>query len=246
MACCYAEASGEKRLALLTADGSSRQLLPSGRNPRHPAWSPDGRFIAFSAQAGDTNRAVFVVPSRAGPARKLTGETSAEARPHWSADGRAIYFQSDRAGVQGVYRVDWPSPGTPEPVVSRGVEAMESSDGSRLYILTNEQEGQLLCRRVNGGQDCSVPQTKRIEPGKWGCVRDGIFYAYSPEANVALLALVPYDANGNGNSNASTPKLIATLNVFNLLGIDVDWSGQRMFWARGEFESMIHLGRGFS
>ena len=53
-----------------------------------PAWSPDGRFIAYAELAGG---GIWIVPSRGGAARKVA---EFGAHPSWSPDGRRIAFQS--------------------------------------------------------------------------------------------------------------------------------------------------------
>ena len=67
---------------------------------RYPAISPDGRWIAFSAQ-GD----LWVVPRGGGRARLLTTHVAYERSPVWTPDGRAIVFASDRHGNFDLFRI---------------------------------------------------------------------------------------------------------------------------------------------
>ena len=69
--------------------GSSPTSLTRGAGQCiQPAWSPDGRFIAYAELAGD---GIWIVPSRGGAARKVA---EFGAHPSWSPDGRRIAFQS--------------------------------------------------------------------------------------------------------------------------------------------------------
>ena len=71
------------------AEGSTPSSLTRGAGQAiQPAWSPDGRLIAYHdvAQGG-----IWIVPSRGGTARKIA---ESGARPAWSPDGRQIVFQS--------------------------------------------------------------------------------------------------------------------------------------------------------
>lgn len=74
---------------------------------RHPALSPDGRQIAFSA-FGD----LWVVSAEGGRARALTRDEFHETRPVWSPDGRTLVYASDRHGNYDLFRV--PAEGGPE------------------------------------------------------------------------------------------------------------------------------------
>jgi Tol biopolymer transport system component/DNA-binding winged helix-turn-helix (wHTH) protein len=72
------------------AEGSVPTSLTRGTGHQaiQPAWSPDGRLIAYTELAGG---GIWIVPSRGGTARKIT---EWGAHPTWSADGRRIAFQS--------------------------------------------------------------------------------------------------------------------------------------------------------
>ncbi len=69
-----------------------------------PAWSPDGRLIAFSRQ-----QHIFVVRPDGTNLRQLTSCTGrrncGDTQPAWSADGAWIAFQRDRPTRAGDYSV---------------------------------------------------------------------------------------------------------------------------------------------
>ena len=65
---------------------------------RHPAISPDGKWIAFEYK-GD----LFKVAADGGVAQPLTMTPDYEAYPVWSHDGKSIAFASDRHGNFDVY-----------------------------------------------------------------------------------------------------------------------------------------------
>jgi hypothetical protein len=60
-----------------------------------PAWSPDGRSIAFSALAGGFTD-LFVCDVASGTLQQLTGDAFADLQPAWSHDGRSIAFATER------------------------------------------------------------------------------------------------------------------------------------------------------
>ncbi len=71
------------------AEGSvATSLTPGAGQCIQPAWSRDGRFIAYAELAGG---GIWIVPSRGGAARKVA---EFGGHPSWSPDGRRIVFQS--------------------------------------------------------------------------------------------------------------------------------------------------------
>jgi len=61
-----------------------------------PAWSPDGRKIAFvSSQPGRVNFNIYIMDADGSNAKKLTTSPAQESDPTWSPDGRKIAFVRD-------------------------------------------------------------------------------------------------------------------------------------------------------
>jgi len=61
----------------------------------NPTWSPDGRWIAFSASVGG-QLDLFAYDFEAGILRRFTNDAYGELHPAWSPDGRSIAFATDR------------------------------------------------------------------------------------------------------------------------------------------------------
>jgi dipeptidyl aminopeptidase/acylaminoacyl peptidase len=74
--------------------GETRQLT---NNPKKsstsPAWSPDGKMLAFATDRDD-KRQVYVIDPRGGEARKLTSAEEGVGAFAWSPDGKSIAYAS--------------------------------------------------------------------------------------------------------------------------------------------------------
>jgi Tol biopolymer transport system component/predicted Ser/Thr protein kinase len=62
-----------------------------------PAWSPDGRFIAYAAEL-DGNFDIWVQPVGGGSPVQVTRSPAHDWQPDWSPDGNSIVFRSERDG----------------------------------------------------------------------------------------------------------------------------------------------------
>ena len=81
------------------ADGTGLRTITRGHSP---AWSPDGRRLAFVRERG-RNADVYVADSAGRNVRRLTSAPSLEYSPSWSPDGRRIAFASNRDGRFRIY-----------------------------------------------------------------------------------------------------------------------------------------------
>jgi len=87
---------GITNLWLVATDGSgARQLTTHSGSDSSPAWSPDGRHIAFIAKRGDDEQSqVYVIPTAGGEARAVTSVPTGASAPMWFPDSSQIAFIS--------------------------------------------------------------------------------------------------------------------------------------------------------
>jgi len=69
-----------------------------------PAWSPDGKWVAFTG-GRDPFLRIFVVPREGGQAQVVTEADANALLPSWSPDGRWLYFSSERSGRVNLYKI---------------------------------------------------------------------------------------------------------------------------------------------
>jgi Tol biopolymer transport system component len=116
----------------------------------NPAWSPDGRQIAFSGLTGGFND-LFVYDLEANALRRLTNDPYAELDPAWSPDGRQIAVSTDRfttdlaklaAGHLRLAVIDVASGSMRELggyTDAKNINPQWTADGRALYFLSDRQ-----------------------------------------------------------------------------------------------------------
>jgi serine/threonine protein kinase len=113
-----------------------------------PAWSPQGRRIAYwGLQPGSGQRDLWTLPAQGGEPVAVTNDAFLDWNPVWSPDGKYLYFASNRGGSMNFWRVaiDEETGRTlaaPEAVVTPSSYSQHlsfSRDGKRLaYVQKNE------------------------------------------------------------------------------------------------------------
>jgi tricorn protease len=91
----------ESDLWIAGVDGTeARRLTTHVGNESFPVFSPDGKWIAFSASY-DGNNDVYVVSASGGQPQRLTWHPGGEAVIGWMPDGAKVIFRSMRASPVG-------------------------------------------------------------------------------------------------------------------------------------------------
>lgn len=130
-----------------------------GQDAGRPAWSPDGRLIAY-LQGDETRWSAYmleklaVVPAEGGPARVLTAslDRPVSGAPIWSRDGRTLSFLVTDDRTVYVGRV--PAAGGPVEKLTSGarvVSALAAGAGGALAVLASTDEEPLEIHALENG-----------------------------------------------------------------------------------------------
>jgi TolB protein len=93
----------------MKADGSDVRRLTSGPGmDMRPAWSPDGKRLAFTSNR-DGNYEIYLVNADGSGLRRLTHNPERDDYPAWHPDGRHLAVVSERAGRFDLYLVEVPA-----------------------------------------------------------------------------------------------------------------------------------------
>ena len=72
-----------------------------------PAWSPDGRQLAFTSMR-DGNYEIYAMNSDGSNLRRLTNHPERDDFAQWHPDGKHLLTISERDGAFDLYLVDAP------------------------------------------------------------------------------------------------------------------------------------------
>src|SRR5258708_816533 len=139
--------------------GAAVRVTASAGDKLYPKFSPDGKWIAFTASY-DGNPDVYVIPAEGGEPRRLTFHPSADIVLGWSPDGKNVLFRSDRAvappsRTTRLYLVSTEG-GLPRVLpVPRGDLTSFSPDGTKIAYIETAQENRTW-KRYRGGWNLPI------------------------------------------------------------------------------------------
>ena len=128
-------------ISLLSVDNLETHKLtgpPLNHQDWGPAFSPDGKQVAFIRTNSDLGD-VFIVPANGGEPRRLTFDhASIPSPPTWTRDGQSVVFSSTRSSIPTLWRIPV-SGGLPVQVFGVGVVTAHPSVSPKGHRLAYEQ-----------------------------------------------------------------------------------------------------------
>lgn len=160
------------KLWLMASDGTGeRQLTDPPTADRLPAFSPDGRWIAFVRPNRNRDERIYKMRSDGSGVRRLTHGKRPGGPPSFSPDGKSIVF--DHPTKKGGWAIDaMRSNGTHVHRIRRGEDAAYSPNGERIVFMRNgiihamDRHGRHMRRVTPRGWTASNPVwAPRVENG---------------------------------------------------------------------------------
>jgi Tol biopolymer transport system component len=143
---------------IVPALGGSERLLV--RDGRHPAFSPDGKWIVYVTGGRGTIASLFVMPAAGGAPRRLFADSAIGGRPVWAPDSARVMVVASKDGLTDAFivAIDDKAPAAPRATGVFGVlpEAMtpvlEAWTGERLLCSSEAGSGGIWSVNVRDGR----------------------------------------------------------------------------------------------
>jgi Tol biopolymer transport system component/tRNA A-37 threonylcarbamoyl transferase component Bud32 len=217
-------------VAALDGTRAMRLTQPTGRGQGSPRWSPDGRWIAFDAQAEDGNYDIYVVDAAGGQPRRLTTHPAFEHFASWSRDGKWIYFRSSRSGRSEIWRMPAGGGDAVQMTTTGGAAAWESWDGQTLYYSRHDGNGPegvrsgVFARPVSGGPERQILES--IFRWDFFPATDGIYYVALVESHRFNLLELRFLSFATGKS-----KVLSKFQARTSQGLSVSADGKTILYS---------------
>lgn len=146
----------------LSLKSGKRMRLTTSRGDLLPAYSPNGKWLAFIRVLPGRGRGrdLFVIPASGGHPRQLTFDSEYITGATWTSDSREIVFSSPRDRAQGAFWRIPVSGGTPRPLspaLRNASFPSISREGSRMAFTESWSDSNIYLRTSSGSPHAGTP-----------------------------------------------------------------------------------------
>jgi TolB protein len=159
---------GNLDVAGVSAEGGETRSFPIDQgklaHQEWPAWSADGKRVAFSS-THEGNQEIYTSRPDGSDLVRATRHPGMDSHPCWTRDGRGIIFATDRWGGLELARMNADGSGVTRLTNSPGIDDYPavSPDGGRVAFVSN-RDGQFEIYVM--GIDGSNPKNISNHPGR--------------------------------------------------------------------------------
>ncbi len=225
-------------------NGKPKRLTNNSDFEFEPAFSPDGKFIAFVTWNDEKMGAIYLVSASGGEVTKLTTEKGIYRTPSFSPDGKLITYQKESgnndqglsfAKKSGIYTMN--SDGSNVKwVKDTGEYPIFTKDGKRIFYQTGGTYFGNLTKtlksvNLNGKDERTHVKSKyanRLVPSP---DNNWIAFTILHKAYIAPLVM-----NGKEIDLDNNTKAVPVSQISKDAGINLHWSkdSKKIFWTLGE------------
>ena len=148
-----AKNSKKYQLQIADADGyNPRTIFSSSKQLMSPAWSPDGRRVAYVSFENDRTE-IFAQDVSTGKRSKVSSQPGINSAPAWSPDGSSIALTLSNSGDPEIYVLEVESGKLRKLTNHYGIdtEPAWSPDGRFIYFTSNRSGAPQIYRVAFGG-----------------------------------------------------------------------------------------------
>jgi Tol biopolymer transport system component/tRNA A-37 threonylcarbamoyl transferase component Bud32 len=181
------------------------RFLLRAENPHSPAWSPDGKWIAYVSGnpqyptfANLAPSSIWVAPASGGAPVRLTADRPLHSSPVWMPDSRSLLYVSDEDGGNDVYWIGLGRSGAParSPVrLTTGLRPHTislSADGRELLYSLHTETSNVYRVALQPGRTVSLRNAEPVTSGSQ--LIEG--FSVSPDGRWLV-----FDSNRSGNQD---------------------------------------------
>ena len=228
-------------LWISNGDGSAPKRLTRGSYfESYPAFSRDGKSVAYVAWDDDTAGRIKVVGIAGGDGRTVTPEPGHYLEPAFSPDGSLIAYRKTSDGFlttplygkeTGIYVVPTKG-GTPRRVAKSGTEPMFGATNDRIFYIASGDEDKRLLKSVSIQGTDEVTYLISQNAARFALSPDEQFIAWTERYQAYVM---PFTRSGRSIEIAPDSKALPLSKVSTDAGDWIHWSGdgRSLYWSQG-------------